>query len=70
MIGTFTSHTGRQYKSSPSVIVIGGAISGLAIVRVLQNVSFKMGLVDVFKLTARLVALLTWEHRGSMSLVI
>nr|GME04699.1 probable polyamine oxidase 4 [Ipomoea batatas] len=44
--GTFTSHTGRQYKSSPSVIVIGGAISGLAIVRVLQNVSFKVILLE------------------------
>nr|GMC50842.1 probable polyamine oxidase 4 [Ipomoea batatas] len=44
--GTFTSHTGRQYKSSPSVIVIGGGISGLAVARVLQNAYFKAILLE------------------------
>ncbi|XP_031108854.1 probable polyamine oxidase 4 isoform X3 [Ipomoea triloba] len=44
--GTFTSHIARQYNSSPSVIVIGGGISGLAAARVLQNASFKVILLE------------------------
>nr|GLL19008.1 probable polyamine oxidase 4 isoform X1 [Ipomoea trifida] len=44
--GTFTSHIGRQYNSSPSVIVIGGGISGLAAAGVLQNASFKVILLE------------------------
>nr|GMD97090.1 probable polyamine oxidase 4 [Ipomoea batatas] len=36
----------RQYKSSPSVIVIGGGISGLAVARVLQNAYFKAILLE------------------------
>ncbi|XP_019168117.1 PREDICTED: probable polyamine oxidase 4 [Ipomoea nil] len=36
----------RQYNSSPSVIVIGGGISGLAVARVLQDASFKVILLE------------------------
>ncbi|CAH9148637.1 unnamed protein product [Cuscuta epithymum] len=43
---TFNSHIGRQYNSSPSVIVIGGGISGLAAARTLQNASFEVVLLE------------------------
>ncbi|XP_019194866.1 PREDICTED: probable polyamine oxidase 4 [Ipomoea nil] len=36
----------RQYNSSPSVIVISGGISGLAVERVLQNASSKVILLE------------------------
>lgn len=44
--GSFTSHIERQYSPSPSVIVIGGGISGLAAARTLQNASFKVVLLE------------------------
>ncbi|KAJ4973738.1 hypothetical protein NE237_006912 [Protea cynaroides] len=46
MDGTLCSHTERQQPSSPSVIVIGGGISGIAAARTLCNASFKVLLLE------------------------
>lgn len=44
--GTFAPHIGRQRSSTPSVIVIGGGISGIAAARILQNASFKVHVLE------------------------
>ncbi|XP_065850674.1 probable polyamine oxidase 4 [Euphorbia lathyris] len=44
--GTFASHIENQNGSQPSVIVIGGGISGLAASRVLHEASFKVILLE------------------------
>ncbi|XP_019177381.1 PREDICTED: probable polyamine oxidase 4 [Ipomoea nil] len=44
--GTFPSRIGSRHNSSPSVIVIGGGISGIAAARILQNASFKVLLLE------------------------
>ncbi|KAF9624091.1 hypothetical protein IFM89_007789 [Coptis chinensis] len=44
--GTFFSHFERQQPSPPSVIVIGGGISGIAAARALCNASFKVILLE------------------------
>ncbi|PIA64072.1 hypothetical protein AQUCO_00201398v1 [Aquilegia coerulea] len=44
--GTFLSHFERQQPSPPSVIVIGGGISGIAAARALRNASFKVVLLE------------------------
>lgn len=44
--GTFASHIERQNSSLPSVIVIGGGISGLAAARSLYDASFKVMLLE------------------------
>lgn len=40
--GSISSHIGRQHNACPSVIVIGGGISGIAAARVLHDASFKV----------------------------
>ncbi|KAL2521972.1 putative polyamine oxidase 4 [Forsythia ovata] len=44
--GVYTSHFGKQHGSLPSVIVIGGGISGISAARMLQNASFKVILLE------------------------
>ncbi|KAF6174650.1 hypothetical protein GIB67_006302 [Kingdonia uniflora] len=44
--GNFFSHIERAQSSPPSVIVIGGGISGVAAARVLHNASFKVLLLE------------------------
>ncbi|KAL3525102.1 hypothetical protein ACH5RR_013474 [Cinchona calisaya] len=44
--GTFPSRIDRRQSSLPSVIVIGGGISGIAAARILQNASFKVLLLE------------------------
>jgi len=44
--GIFLSHIERQQSSPPSVIVIGGGISGIAAARALTNASFKVILLE------------------------
>lgn len=44
--GTFASHIQSQQGSIPSVIVIGGGISGLAAARILYDASFKVILLE------------------------
>lgn len=44
--GSFLSHFERQQSSPPSVIVIGGGISGIAAARALSNASFKVTLLE------------------------
>lgn len=44
--GSFSSSIGRRCSSLPSVIVIGGGISGIAAAHVLQNASFKVLLLE------------------------
>ncbi|XP_043716268.1 polyamine oxidase 5-like isoform X2 [Telopea speciosissima] len=46
MDGTLFSHIERQQPSLPSVIVIGGGISGIAAARALSNASFKVLLLE------------------------
>lgn len=41
-LGTLPPRLGRPHGSSPSVIVVGGGISGVAAARFLQNASFKV----------------------------
>lgn len=40
--GNFPSRIDRRHSPCPSVIVIGGGISGVAAARALQNASFKV----------------------------
>ncbi|GFZ09592.1 polyamine oxidase 4 [Actinidia rufa] len=40
--GTFASHIERQHRSPPTVIVIGGGISGISAARILHNASIKV----------------------------
>ncbi|KAF2314768.1 hypothetical protein GH714_033496 [Hevea brasiliensis] len=44
--GTFASHIERKNSSIPTVIVIGGGISGLAAARILHDASFKVILLE------------------------
>ncbi|KAJ9147201.1 hypothetical protein P3X46_029389 [Hevea brasiliensis] len=44
--GTFASHIERKNSSLPTVIVIGGGISGLAAARILFDASFKVILLE------------------------
>ncbi|KAI8029507.1 putative polyamine oxidase 4 [Camellia lanceoleosa] len=44
--GTFASHIERQQSSPPSVIVIGGGISGISAAHILHNASFKVILLE------------------------
>ncbi|KAE8021892.1 hypothetical protein FH972_007742 [Carpinus fangiana] len=44
--GTLASHVQRQQGSIPSVIVIGGGISGTAAARILHDASFKVVLLE------------------------
>ncbi|KAF5457575.1 hypothetical protein F2P56_021667 [Juglans regia] len=44
--GTFASHIQRQQGSIPSVIIIGGGISGVAAARILNDASFKVILLE------------------------
>ncbi|KAK9117973.1 hypothetical protein Scep_016066 [Stephania cephalantha] len=44
--GAFFSHIERQKSSCPSVIVIGGGISGIAAASALRNASFKVVLLE------------------------
>ncbi|XP_010909371.1 polyamine oxidase 5 [Elaeis guineensis] len=44
--GIFLTHIERQQSSPPSVIVIGGGISGIAAARALTNASFKVILLE------------------------
>ncbi|XP_059449769.1 probable polyamine oxidase 4 [Corylus avellana] len=44
--GTIASHVQRQQGSIPSVIVIGGGISGTAAARILHDASFKVVLLE------------------------
>ncbi|CAK9169811.1 unnamed protein product [Ilex paraguariensis] len=44
--GNFPSRIERQHSSLPSVIVIGGGISGIAAAHILQNASFKVILLE------------------------
>lgn len=44
--GTFPSRIDRRHSPCPSVIVIGGGISGVAAARALQNASFKVVLLE------------------------
>ncbi|KAL3527380.1 hypothetical protein ACH5RR_012036 [Cinchona calisaya] len=44
--GTFPSRIDRQQSSLPSVIVIGGGISGIAAGRILQDASYKVLLLE------------------------
>ncbi|XP_057492599.1 probable polyamine oxidase 4 [Actinidia eriantha] len=44
--GTFASHIERQHRSPPTVIVIGGGISGIAAARILHNASIKVLLLE------------------------
>ncbi|KAI5683816.1 hypothetical protein M9H77_05044 [Catharanthus roseus] len=44
--GTFLSRIDRRHSPRPSVIVIGGGISGVAAAKVLQNASFKVVLLE------------------------
>ncbi|KDP35703.1 hypothetical protein JCGZ_10475 [Jatropha curcas] len=44
--GNFASHVERQNNSQPSVIVIGGGISGVAAARTLYDASFKVILLE------------------------
>lgn len=44
--GAFPSRIDRRQSSLPSVIVIGGGISGIAAARILQNASFKVLLLE------------------------
>ncbi|OMO99218.1 Amine oxidase [Corchorus olitorius] len=43
---TVTSLIGRQKESVPSVIIIGGGISGLAAARILHDASYKVILLE------------------------
>ncbi|KAL9344113.1 hypothetical protein Peur_064544 [Populus x canadensis] len=45
-VGTFPSQVERQNSSIPTVIVIGGGISGLAAARMLHDASFKVILLE------------------------
>ncbi|KAF9664189.1 hypothetical protein SADUNF_Sadunf17G0130300 [Salix dunnii] len=47
--GTFAPQVERQNNSIPTVIVIGGGISGLAAARILHDASFKLMVVILFK---------------------
>ncbi|XP_022883468.1 probable polyamine oxidase 4 [Olea europaea var. sylvestris] len=42
----YSSRVGKQHGALPSVIVIGGGISGIAAARMLQNASFKVILLE------------------------
>ncbi|CAI9753270.1 unnamed protein product [Fraxinus pennsylvanica] len=42
----YTSHIGKKHGALPSVIVIGGGISGIAAAHMLQNASFKVILLE------------------------
>ncbi|CDP01706.1 unnamed protein product [Coffea canephora] len=44
--GAFSPRIDRRQSSLPSVIVIGGGISGIAAARILQNASFKVLLLE------------------------
>ncbi|XP_041002483.1 probable polyamine oxidase 4 isoform X1 [Juglans microcarpa x Juglans regia] len=44
--GSFASHIQRQHGSTPSVIVIGGGISGVAAARILSDASVKVILLE------------------------
>ncbi|GMP26780.1 hypothetical protein CsSME_00003074 [Camellia sinensis var. sinensis] len=44
--GTFASHIERKQSSPPSVIVIGGGISGISAAHILHNASFKVILLE------------------------
>ncbi|XP_009370583.2 probable polyamine oxidase 4 [Pyrus x bretschneideri] len=44
--GSVSSHIGRQQNACPSVIVIGGGISGIAAARILHDASFKVILLE------------------------
>lgn len=44
--GIYPPHVGKQHDALPSVIVIGGGISGIAAARMLQNASFKVILLE------------------------
>jgi len=43
-LGSFLSRFERQQVSPPSVVVIGGGISGIAAAQALSNASFKVNL--------------------------
>ncbi|GFS35311.1 polyamine oxidase 4 [Actinidia rufa] len=45
-LSTFASHIERQHRSPPTVIVIGGGISGIAAARILHNASIKVLLLE------------------------
>lgn len=42
LLDIYSSRVGKQHGALPSVIVIGGGISGIAAARMLQNASFKV----------------------------
>ncbi|PSS00261.1 Polyamine oxidase [Actinidia chinensis var. chinensis] len=44
--GTCASHIERQHRSPPTVIVIGGGISGISAARILHNASIKVLLLE------------------------
>ncbi|XP_022857032.1 probable polyamine oxidase 4 isoform X1 [Olea europaea var. sylvestris] len=44
--GIYTPNVGKQHGALPSVIVIGGGISGISAARMLQNASFKVILLE------------------------
>ena len=44
----FFTHIDGQNRSPPSVIVIGGGISGIAAARALSNASFKVNFLFTF----------------------
>ncbi|KAL3845059.1 hypothetical protein ACJIZ3_002462 [Penstemon smallii] len=44
--GVYASRVERKHNSLPSVVVVGGGISGLAAARMLQNASFKVILLE------------------------
>ncbi|CAL9009352.1 unnamed protein product [Prunus brigantina] len=44
--GSISSHIERQHNACPSVIVIGGGISGIAAARILHDASFKVILLE------------------------
>ncbi|THG01770.1 hypothetical protein TEA_019703 [Camellia sinensis var. sinensis] len=46
LFGTFASHIERKQSSPPSVIVIGGGISGISAAHILHNASFKVILLE------------------------
>jgi polyamine oxidase len=61
-LGTLASHVQRQQGSIPSVIVIGGGISGTAAARILHDASFKVIISNAMECIQVMDNILSYYH--------